>query len=345
MQLQEWTDLTPYTTLAVPARARALIEVASESALREALAWVHGHRLPYVVLGSGSNVLFVDDYPGAVIHMGLRGVDAVPDSGAADDVFLDVAAGENWHALVTDSVRQGWFGLENLALIPGTVGAAPVQNIGAYGVEIGDCLESVETLDIASATRRHWSRQDCQLEYRDSIFKQPAGSGQIILKVRLRLSTRPRVRVTHEALADLLRRRHGHLDVSPMEVFDAVCEVRRARLPDPLTLPNAGSVFKNPVVSRQQAEALHEAYPGLPMYPVAEDDRVKLPAAWLLDQCGWRGYRDGGIGVHENHALVVVNPGRESGQRVAALIESLQTSVRQRFDIALEPEVRLIFPG
>jgi UDP-N-acetylmuramate dehydrogenase len=324
-------------TLALPATAEALAEVTSEGDLYEALQWARGRDLPVTPLGEGSNVVFAGDLPGLVLRLANRGIEILDRD--ADRILLRVAAGENWHGFVKWCLKQGYHGLENLALIPGSVGAAPVQNIGAYGVELDSVLERVHAIRLDNGDSLALSVADCEPAYRDSVFKGRLRDQVVITAVELSLSLCREANVAYPALADWLRER-GVSEPAPADVFDAVVAIRRSKLPDPATQPNAGSFFKNPVISAERARTLTARFPGLPMYPHG-DGSVKLPAAWLIDQCGWRGRREGGLGVHPEHALVIVHYGGADGRAVMALAERIARSVAERFDVRLEIEPRV----
>jgi UDP-N-acetylmuramate dehydrogenase len=324
-------------TLALPAAAEALAVVTRECELLEALAWARQRRLPVVPLGSGSNVVFAGDLPGLALCLANRGIEVMEQS--REQVLLRVAAGENWHALVEWCLHRGYHGLENLALIPGTAGAAPIQNIGAYGVELRRFLVRVHAVEIASGRRRTLSLEECEPGYRDSVFKQRLRDQLVIDALELRLSRQPTVAVDYPALAEWLAQR-GIDAPRPGDVFDAVVAIRRSRLPDPAREPNAGSFFKNPVLASTRALDLAARWPGLPVYPHGEG-RAKLPAAWLIEQCGWKGHRQGGVGVHPDHALVIVHYGGAAGTDVLDLARRIADSVAERFTVTLEIEPRV----
>ncbi|MEM1081014.1 MAG: UDP-N-acetylmuramate dehydrogenase, partial [Pseudomonadota bacterium] len=298
LEVHTQTPLDTLSTFQLPARAAELVELTDPSQLSSALDTA----LPILILGGGSNTVFVDDYPGRVILNRLRGIRV--DAGDAQTLIVTAAAGENWHQLVLQTVDQGLWGLENLALIPGSVGAAPMQNIGAYGVELSDCLDAVQVYDRSTQSMIWLSAVDCQLSYRSSRFKTADADRFIILAVRLIVSTRARPRLDYPDL------QHAFTDcnrasLQPRSITDAVMHIRRQKLPDPSQVPNAGSFFKNPLVDRTQAEKLLAQYPMLPHWPAGE--QVKLSAGWMIDQLGWRGRSVGGAQVYPNHALVLTN--------------------------------------
>jgi len=277
----------------------------------------------------------------SVMHQAQRGIEVIEDT--VDAVVLKVAAGESWHALVQWSLQRGYYGLENLALIPGTVGAAPIQNIGAYGVEIAPFIRRVHTIGIDDRQRVNLSADECEFGYRDSIFKRGLRDKVIITSIELVLSKKPRLQLSYPALRNYLDS-HTADELTPQAVFDAVVEIRRSRLPDPADTPNAGSFFKNPVITQQQLAEIVGRAPDLPQYP-QDDGQVKLPAAWLIDQCGWKGKRVGGFGVHPQHALVLVNYGGDKGSELLALAGEIRRSVFDAYGIDLEIEPRVYGVG
>ena len=337
MSITEFASLQHYNTLALEARARALAQVCQSADLAAACAWARREGLPLVPLGQGSNIVLAQDLDALVVLMATRGVDILSDG--SDEVLLRVAAGENWHELVQWALVKGLYGLENLALIPGTVGAAPVQNIGAYGVELASMIEAVHAHVIDDDTRLVLSRDDCAFGYRDSVFKHGLRDRVVITAVDLRLSRRPRLQLDYPALAQGLRSARV-VSPTPIDVFNAVIRLRRSRLPDPAVQPNAGSFFLNPLVSMEQAEALAARFPALPMY-AQTDGGIKLAAGWLIDFCGWKGYRNNNLGIHPQHALVLVNYGNESGRQLLQLAETVAQSVADTFGVQLVIEPRV----
>lgn len=327
-------DLQHLNSLHLPARAARLqpVDDAADLPVLTDAALEGGD--PVLVLGGGSNIVFGTDVDGTVLHMRTRGIDVLARTGS--EVLVSVAAGENWHDWVACALAHGWHGLENLALIPGTVGAAPVQNIGAYGVELIDHLDHVDAWDM---TDRRWLRlgaDECRAGYRDSVFKRELAQRTVISRVAFRLTTEKQVRCDYVDLKRELTAR-GVTQVMPQHVFDAVCAVRRAKLPDPALLGNAGSFFRNPVLPADAAATLLAAQPDAPHYPAA-GGAIKFAAAWLIDQCGWKGVRRGDAGVHDRQALVLVNHGRAGADELLDLAADIQASVKARFDVWLEPE-------
>ncbi len=331
-------DLRPLNSFGVAARARALARIDSHEGLMAALDYADREGLPVEVLGGGSNVLIVDDLDALVLQPQLRGIEW---RGQGDDGWIRVraAAGENWHAFVGATLDRGAFGLENLALIPGNVGAAPIQNIGAYGVELERFVVAVEAFDRVERRFVRIEAADCGFSYRDSRFKHENGR-HLIVAVEFALSGTPELRLDYAGLREELRA----MDVSrpaPVDVFHAVAAIRRRKLPDPATLGNAGSFFKNPLLSLDRVEGLKAEYPGLPLYPAGRG-QAKLAAGWLIESCGWKGFRDGDAGVHQQHALVLVNYGNASGRDILALARRIQVDVQARFGVELEIEPRVL---
>lgn len=334
LRLQEQADLKAYNTLGLPARARILAEVTSEDALRDLLASDTARRLPLQVIGGGSNLVLAGDVEALVLRPCLMGRRVLSDDGV--NGIVEACAGENWHAFTQWTLAAGWGGLENLSLIPGTVGAAPVQNIGAYGVELADVLHSLTVWDRVDGCLRELLPADCRFAYRDSLFKSGEPGRHIITRVRFRLSRQSRL---HMDYGDIRREleAQGVQHPSPADVARAVIAIRQAKLPDPAQLGNAGSFFKNPVVPAAQAEALRQAHPGLVGHAQA-DGSVKLAAGWLIEQAGWKGRRQGAVGVHDRQALVLVHFGGGRGADLLALAADIQASVLARFGVALERE-------
>lgn len=344
--------LKPLTTLGVAGtavRAWRLDHLQQLDPLLEAVVGAGGERPP-LVLGGGSNLLFARDIDEPLILVRLQGRRVLSDDGV--DVVLDIAAGEVWDEIVRWSLAQGWFGLENLSLIPGLVGAAPWQNIGAYGVEVADRIVAVDAVNLRSGLRRRFTAADCDFGYRSSFFKTSEGRHYLILSVHLRLSRSARPitsygEIVQELAAQAGRegtdRGDGSLECpgapTPHQLAAAVRAIRRRKLPDPAVIGNAGSFFKNPIVPREQAESLKIMFPGMPVYPTpVSATQVKLSAGWLIDTAGWKGHRDGDAGVSAQHALVLVNHGNATGTEMLALARRIQQSVLERFSVALEPE-------
>ena len=323
-------ELSSYTTFGLHARAANFVILHNHHNDLDEL--IH---LPDFIwqdalwLGGGSNILFLSDYPAYVVHMANRGIAFVEAQG--EQVLIEAQAGEVWHDFVQYTLSMGWYGLENLSLIPGTVGASPVQNIGAYGVEVKDFIHSVYCFDFATERYFTLNNTECQFAYRDSIFKRRPQ--WLILSVIFRLSTQFRPRLQYHDLTQRVLMQ----DITAQDVANIVCQIRREKLPDPNVLGNVGSFYKNPIISIQQAQDLLADYPSMPYYP-QENGRVKLPAGWLIDQCGLKGYTLGGAAVHDKQALVLGNKHQASAEDICALSRHICQSVKQKFAIDLQPE-------
>ncbi|MDB4512319.1 UDP-N-acetylmuramate dehydrogenase, partial [Arenicella sp.] len=306
LTVQRNVSLQSLNTMAVPALADYLIEVDSIQMIKQAVTLAAQKNLPIFVLGGGSNTLFTQDYQGMILLNRLIGTEVLEEDSRS--VLLKVAAGENWHRLVTYTLEQGWYGLENLALIPGLVGAAPIQNIGAYGVEAKDSIVSVEFLDFKTLQLNNMDNAECQFAYRDSIFKKAKKGKGLISAVTFRLHKQPSVNLSFPALAERLA---DDEKTCPNKVFAAVCAIRSEKLPLPADIPNLGSFFKNPILTSQQHGKLKKKYPSLISFPCQSG--FKLAAAWLIDTAGWKLKRINLVGVHKRQALVIINPHRVSG--------------------------------
>jgi UDP-N-acetylmuramate dehydrogenase len=338
VELTANADLSALNSFGVAARAACLARATSASELIAALDHAAQEDLPVQVLGGGSNVLIVNDLDALVLLPLLRGIEWLGATGSR--IHVRAAAGENWHEFVAATQAAGAWGLENLALIPGHVGAAPIQNIGAYGVELEQFVVAVEAIDQRTGLASRIAASDCGFAYRDSLFKRAEGAHFLITGVEFALHTKPDLVLNYSGILDELSTR-GTGEPTPQAVFDAVVAIRRRKLPDPAVLGNAGSFFKNPLVPNATAQALKQRHPVLPVYPAGEGSS-KLAAGWLIDACGWRGYRDGDAGVHQQHALVLVNHGRARGADILRLAQRIQADVQQRFGVELEIEPRLL---
>jgi UDP-N-acetylmuramate dehydrogenase len=334
LSLQPGFSLRQYNTFGVDARAAAFAMVDSIDVLHALRADAALMAMPRLVLGGGSNILLTRDFDGLVLHMANRGIDIVGSDDAA--TYVRAAAGENWHNFVQETLRQGCGGLENLSLIPGSVGASPIQNIGAYGVELKDCFHSLTAFDLDTGELFKLDRDACQFGYRDSIFKHALRDRAVILDVTFALPKQWNPNIRYADVAQELAAR-GIDAPAPADIADAVIAIRTRKLPDPAHIGNAGSFFKNPVVPVSQRDALLERHSTLVSYAQA-DGSYKLAAGWLIDQCGWKGKSLGAAGVYEKQALVLVNRGGASGKEIAALAEAIQKDVQQRFGVRLEPE-------
>jgi UDP-N-acetylmuramate dehydrogenase len=331
-------DLRARNSFGVAAHARLLAEVHDARALPALFADPRFDASGAMALGGGSNLLLAGDPEVALVSLATRSMRILADDGQRAIVRFDAGAG--WHDCVMWSLAQGLGGLENLALIPGTAGAAPIQNIGAYGVEASECIATVEAFDTRSGDLRRLAPEDCGFAYRDSRFKRQPDRF-IVTAVEFALSRKAAPRLDYAGVRDELAAMGVH-EPSPARVAEAVVRIRRRKLPDPAQVGNAGSFFKNPVVAAEEALALQEAHPALPLFRSGDDATRKLSAAWLIDSCGWKGHRDGDAGVSAQHALVLVNHGQATGAQLLDLARRIAASVQARFGIALEPEPRIV---
>ena len=337
--VREHVDLTAFNSFGLSVKARYFARVETLEQLCAVVAFCRDDAVPMLLLGGGSNVLLREDFPGLVIQMALKGISQ--REGTDGRVRVNAASGENWHDFVAYCLAKGLHGLENLALIPGCVGAAPMQNIGAYGVEVKDFITEVRVFDIASGAIETLSNAQCAFGYRDSVFKGALRGQKIVLGVTFELARNTEPNLSYGVLADALA--HKGAAVSAQDVFDAVCAIRREKLPDPRVLGNAGSFFKNPVLGAQDFARLLEAHPALPSFPApGTGGERKVPAAWLIEQAGWKGQNNGGAAVYEKQALVIVNRDHATAQDVVGLALAIIASVEARFGISLEPEVQWI---
>ena len=334
LNIQRRASLREHNTFGLPAVAATLVRVTSDAEVRRVVDHPELGLAPKFVLGGGSNVVLTRDIAAVVIKVEVMGKRLVRE--AADAWIVEAGSGENWHGVVAWTLDQGLPGLENLALIPGLVGASPVQNIGAYGVELKDRFDSLDAVDLVTGRSVTLTAADCHFGYRDSVFKHFLAGKSVITRVRFRL---PRPWQPVLGYLDLERKmaETGNAAPDARTVFDWVCAIRRAKLPDPAVIGNAGSFFKNPVVSPEQCRDIIDRDPEVVHYPLA-DGRIKLAAGWLIDACGWRGKTVGRAGVYERQALVLVNRGGASGAEVVTLARAIQESVYGRFGIRLEPE-------
>lgn len=306
--------------------------------LKSALKFAEEHHLKILVLGGGSNILLTHEFEGLVIQIANKGITVIFESD--NQVVCEVAAGENWHQFVRKSLENGWFGLENLSLIPGSVGAAPMQNIGAYGAEAGQWIESVQWLDRETG-ETHWTNAtECRFGYRESIFKQELKEKAIIWMVRFHLLKMSQPKIEYGDIKKILAERGIH-QPSPVEVSEAVIAIRKSKLPDPDEVGNAGSFFKNPMVPKSVFSIISSQFPQVPHFPV-DENQVKIPAAWLIETAGWKGKNFGQYGVHDKQALVLVNYGGANGKQILKLARAIQGDVLKKFQIELQMEVNLV---
>ncbi|SMD32510.1 UDP-N-acetylmuramate dehydrogenase [Reichenbachiella faecimaris] len=330
--------LKKYNTFGIESVAQQLIEVTNNQEIKEAIEWAIDKDLEPIFLGGGSNVLFTQHvYPLVIINR-VTGIKKLDED--EDFVWVEAGAGEVWHNLVLYCIKMGWGGVENLSLIPGTVGAAPMQNIGAYGVEIKEVFESLEAINLASLEEEKFTNSDCEFAYRESIFKKDLKGKYFITSIVLKLMKKHKVNISYGAIADVLAQ-EGISNPTIKQVSDAVIQIRASKLPNPAEIGNAGSFFKNPVIGVDHFVDLKKKYPNMPSY-AQPDGQVKVPAGWLIEQCGWKGSKEGEIGVHKNQALVLVNYGQGTGHEIKDLAMRIKTSVNKKFNIEIIPEVNII---
>jgi len=339
-------DLTKLNTFGISARAKFFIEVHSEDELKELFATQEFKKNKKLFLGGGSNVLITRDFDGLVILNKLKGIEILEED--FENVVIRCMGGEIWHDLVNFAVDRGYWGIENLSFIPGTVGAAPMQNIGAYGAELGHVLENVEGYEIEDGKenkKRIFKKEECEFGYRDSVFKNKLKDRYFIFAITLRLSKREKKNLSYKILSDYIEKNKIEIK-GPKDISEAVTSIRKSKLPDPKVIANAGSFFKNVLLDGETLKSLLKLYPEMPSFN--EGGIKKIPAAWLIEQCGpangtsWKGYRLGNVGVHNRQALVLVNYGGASGGEVKNLAEQIIASVLSKFNLKLVPEVNLI---
>jgi len=337
LQIQQNISLKNFNTFGIDAYAKYFVEINHPDELTELFMDQQWQQMPRLVLGGGSNMLFINDFDGIVIRNNIRGIEHRQHN---DDVFVEAGGGEVWNDLVNFCVDRGFAGIENLSLIPGSVGASPIQNIGAYGVELKDVFDSCKAFEIATGQIKTFTRHDCKFGYRDSIFKTELKGQYIITSVKFHLSLVPNLSLHYGAISDELAARHI---TSPTikDVSQVVSHIRVSKLPDPSTIGNAGSFFKNPVITNAEFETLHSNFPAVVNYPAGEG-YIKLAAGWLIEQCGWKGKTVGHTGTWKNQALVLVNHGGATGQEVYGLSSQIIDSVYTKFGVMLEREVNMI---
>ena len=337
MKIQENISLKPFTTFGIDKKAKFFTTVETLDELKAALLAAKEKQLPVFILGGGSNILLTRDIEGLVIKLEIKGINLVKEEG--DQLWVEVGAGEMWHELVLHSIAEDWAGLENLSLIPGTVGASPMQNIGAYGVEIKDVFDSLQAMHRETLEMQSFDAEACRFGYRESVFKQTFKDQYVITSVTFRLSKTPNFHLEYGAIREVLAA-NGIDQPSIRAISDAVIQIRQSKLPDPKEIGNAGSFFKNPTIPNAQFDALKASYPSIPGYPSAEG--VKVAAGWLIEQTGWKGKRIGEVGVHAKQALVLVNYGGGTGEEIKKLSEQIQASVYDKFGVQLQAEVNFI---
>lgn len=333
MKIQQNISLKPYNTFGIQVNAKRFVTVNSVKELKEIIA----SEKSLFLLGGGSNILLTGDVEKLVIHLNTKGI--IVNDFDENEVLVTAEAGENWHELVLWCVSQNYGGLENLALIPGNVGTSPIQNIGAYGIEIKDVFQQLEALEIETGKTKIFTNADCDFGYRNSVFKNELKGKFIILNVTFKLTKKNHnINISYGAIKDLLTDKEKP---SIKEIADAVIVIRQSKLPDPKKIGNSGSFFKNPVITSDLFKELTEKHPEIPHYRISENE-IKIPAGWLIEQCGFKGKRFGDAGVHEKQALVLVNYNNATGKEIYALAQKIQQKVMETFKISLEIEVNVI---
>lgn len=329
-------NLQSYNTLASPVNAQFFVSVKSTDELLEAITFSREKNLPLLVLGGGSNIVLRDHFPGLAVHVHLLGRELAWEDD--EHFYVKAAAGENWHEFVEFCLAYHYWGLENLSLIPGNVGAAPIQNIGAYGVELQDVFSELTAIEVQSGLSVTFTNDACQFGYRDSVFKGTLKDKYIITSVIFKLDKKPQLKVHYPALQTAFKTYSPEM-ITPELVSKVVCDIRSSKLPDPKEIPNVGSFFKNPIISEMQLEKIRQKYPDIIFYPAAAGS-VKLAAGWLIERAGWKGYSDGAA-VHNQQALVLTNPMRLTGDKILGLAERIRGSVLDLFGVDLEQEPRI----
>ncbi|MBL0063440.1 MAG: UDP-N-acetylmuramate dehydrogenase [Bacteroidetes bacterium] len=338
MKIQEKVSLRPYNTFGLEVNAARFVEVSSLAELRELILDPALKSLPKFILGGGSNILFTQDFNGLIIRNRIRGIEITNES--EEYARVKAGAGEVWHSFVLWTLDHNLAGLENLSLIPGSVGAAPIQNIGAYGVEIKDTFYELEAMSLEDGSLTTFSREECKFGYRDSIFKREAKNKFVIVSVTFQLSKKPALNTSYGAIEQELKAMNVQ-NAGIREISQAVINIRSSKLPDPAKIGNAGSFFKNPEVEISIFEKLKSEYPDLVGYKTG-NNKMKLAAGWLIEQCGWKGKVSGHVGMHKQQALVLVNYGGATGSELIQHARTVQSSVREKFGVELEMEVNIL---
>jgi UDP-N-acetylmuramate dehydrogenase len=337
MIIEHNISLKHLNTFGIEVYAKKFVVIKSHQDLQALISQRDISKEKFLIIGGGSNILFTKDFGGLLIKMEIEGVELVRED--EKYVWIKAGAGLVWHDFVLCTIEKGWGGLENLSLIPGTVGASPIQNIGAYGVEVKDVIEEVMGVDLITKQTRTIKSNDCQFEYRSSIFKRDFKDKFLITEVVFKLSKCPKLHIEYGAIKDELKKENiEHPTIK--DVSTAVINIRRSKLPDPAVLGNAGSFFKNPVVDQQKLSELKSLFPTIVSYPFG--GQFKLAAGWLIEHAGWKGYRENNVGCHEKQALVLVNHGGATGAEILSLAQKIQHSVKQKFGVDLEMEVNLV---
>ncbi len=338
MNIRENISLKPFNTFSIDAKAKFFASFTTNDELSELLSLKHKTQNLKLILGGGSNILFTKDIDGIVLKNELHGIELIKED--AHHYYVKAAAGENWNNFVMHCINHNYAGIENLSLIPGNVGASPIQNIGAYGVELKDVFEGLEAMNRKDFSIHTFSANDCAFGYRESVFKKKYKDQFVILNVTFRLNKQPEFNISYGAIEQELKKMNVH-ELSIKAISQAVINIRTSKLPDPQKIGNAGSFFKNPVINVEHFNKLKKNYETMPGYASGET-HIKVAAAWLIEQCGWKGYKNGDAGVHEKQALVLVNYNNATGKEIYELSSAIIESVQQKFDITLEREVNII---
>lgn len=335
MRIEENYSLLKHNTFHLPVKTRWFMEYENEEELERILQDEYFHECISLHIGSGSNLLFINDYRGIIFHSLIKGIQKIEEDD--NSVLLRIGAAEIWDNVVAYAVSKGWSGIENLSNIPGETGAAAVQNIGAYGVEIKDVIEMVETYNQLSFKKRIFTKEECEYGYRYSFFKNEHNEPHIITHVIIRLNKKPIYSLHYGNLKEVLTQ---YPTITLANIRDAIISIRKEKLPDPDIIGNAGSFFTNPFITKQHFDKLKTQYPNIPFYPM--NDKIKIPAAWLIEQCGFKGKSHGQVGIYEKQALVLTNLGNATGHEIALVAESIRFAVKEHFNIELIPEVKYI---
>ena len=334
--IKENFSLKKYNTFGIDVKTKYFVEYSTVNELSNFLDTQRKQDLPLMLIGGGSNVLFTKDFEGYILHSEIKGVEIIKEED--DKVYLRVGAGEDWDKFVEYCVKNSWSGVENLSLIPGNVGTCPIQNIGAYGVEVKDVITEVETIEIDTLKKTLFTNDECQFGYRDSVFKRKFKGKHIINYVTFCLSKKQIFKLDYGNLKEALKE---YDQINLQNIRQAVINIRDSKLPNPEDIGNAGSFFKNPVVYANVIEDLKKSYTDIPFY-LQKNDLVKIPAGWLIEQAGWTGRNIGKVGVHQKQALVLINHGGATGQEIVDLAQEIQKSVKERFGIDIEMEVNIV---
>lgn len=336
--LQENADLLPYNTFKIRARARYFTQINTTAELHALIDSPVFRQEKHFILGGGSNVLFSGDFDGLIIKSNLQGIETVAQDD--DTITLKSGAGERWHTFVMHCVQHNYGGVENLSLIPGTIGASPIQNIGAYGVEIKDVLKSVDAINLTTGELKTFSNHECAFGYRESVFKHTVKGKYFISSVTLTLTKKNHLLNTSYGAIQQTLDQHNQV-ATIQSISNTVIAIRQSKLPDPTVVGNAGSFFKNPTITATAFELLKKSFPAIPGYQ-SENQHVKVPAGWLIEQCGWKGKTIGNVGVHPHQALVLVNYGDGNGEQLWTLAQQIIASVKDKFNVELHPEVNIV---